>query len=147
MINRFKTYGTLLLFAWIFTAQAQVVNIRLEIPAGASFDKVFFEPLIGGSWEKNKAKAWLSIATRENLTILFEAEFPDRKIEPPLEISFLNNGTADFEKAQVLAKGVQELQMTNPPKLIRNRIDAPAFLRAWLGIPLINEIKIKIEYP
>lgn len=147
MINRIKTYCTLFLFTWAYSLNAQVVNIRLEIPAGVSYESVVLDPLLGGSWEKNKAKAWISLDTRENLSFLLEVKTPDRKIEPAFEIYFLNNGTADFEMARKLSTGIHELQMINPPRLIRNMDDAPAFLRAWLGVPLINGLKFKIEYP
>ncbi|WP_026952224.1 hypothetical protein [Algoriphagus mannitolivorans] len=147
MIKSLKTYGLVILLLCSCRLEAQVVNIKLEIPAGVIMDSPSYEPLIGGSWEKNKAKAWISISTRENLNFLLKVEEPQRKIEPPFEAYFLNNGTSDFEKSQLLSTGIQELQILNQRMLIKNLDPTPMYLRAWVGIPIISGIKLIIEYP
>lgn len=101
----------------------------------------------GGTWENSKAKVWVGMETRENLTILLNLEFPEREITPPLEAYFLNDGSADFENALDLKAGLQELKMNRQPVLVRNINPRPPYLKAWLGLPVINGVMIKIEYP
>ncbi|MBA4300513.1 MAG: hypothetical protein C0433_10490 [Cyclobacterium sp.] len=128
-------------------AHAQVVAIRLEIPAGINFSAQVLDPMEGGTWENSNAKVWVGIEAHENLTFLLDLVFPEREILPPPEAYFLNDGSADFETASKLGVGSQELQMKNLPRLIRNMEPRPSQLQAWLGLPTLNGIKIKIEYP
>jgi hypothetical protein len=147
MIKRIKTYSLILLLLSTIKLEAQVVNIKLEIPAGVIIETTTYEPISGGTWEKNKAKAWISISTRENLTFLLKVDEPQRKVEPPIEAYFLNNGTSDFEKSQLLSKGMQELQILNQRLLVKKLNPVPTYLRAWVGIPILSGIKLIIEYP
>ncbi len=128
-------------------AHAQVVAIRLEIPAGVNFNAQVLDPMVGGTWENSKAKVWLGIEAQENLTFLVDVEFPQGEILPTPEAYFLNDGSSDFELTTHLRKGTHELQMINTPKLIRNINPRPTHLQAWLGLPVLKGIKIKIEYP
>lgn len=127
--------------------QAQVVAIRLEIPAGIHFNAIVLDPMEDGTWENSKAKVWVGIESQENLSFLLDLEFPKGEILPPPEAYFLNNGSSDFELATLLIQGTNELQMINPPKLIRNMVPRPTHLQAWLGIPVLKGIRIKVEYP
>jgi hypothetical protein len=128
-------------------ANAQAVSFRLEIPAGVSYPSQVVDPMSGGTWENNKAMVWIEILAQENLSFLLDLDFPEEEIEPQLEAFFLNDGTASFENARRLREGIQELQMINPPKLIRNAEPRPAYYQAWLGLPLVGRITVKIEYP
>jgi hypothetical protein len=128
-------------------AQAQFVAFRLELPAGINFNSQVLDPMTGGTWEKNKAKIWIELEARENMTFLLDLKFPEREILPEVEAYYLNDGTADFEKASLLISGFQELVINNQPKLIRHRIPRPIHLRAWLGLPMLQGLIIIIEYP
>lgn len=128
-------------------AKAQFVNFRLEIPAGVSFSTRVLDPMSGGTWENNKAKVWIEIQAQENLSYLLDIRFPEQEIEPPLEAFYLNDGTASFENAVRLRAGVQELQLINPPILIRNTSPRLSYFQAWLGLPIVRGLSIKIEYP
>lgn len=128
-------------------AQAQFVAIRLEIPGGVNFNSQVLDPMAGGTWENNKAKVWMELETSENLTLLLEIGFPEGEILPPLEAYFLNDGSSDFEQATQLRSGVQELQIMNSKKLIRNMNPRPTQLQAWLGLPMVKGLTLKIEYP
>jgi hypothetical protein len=128
-------------------AQAQFVAIRLELPAGVSFNAQVLDPMAGGTWEINKAKVWIKIETSENLTLLIEIGFPEGEIIPPLEAYFLNDGSSDFEQGTLLQSGVQELRVMNSEKLIQNMTPRPAHLQAWLGLPMVKGLTLKIEYP
>jgi len=148
MSKRFRHSALLMgLFLIPGLAQAQFVKFRLEIPAGIQFSGQVLDSMEGGTWENSKAKVWLGIQGHENLTILIDLEFPEGEILPPPEAYFLNDGSADFETARKLSIGSQELQLKNLPRLIRNMEPRPAILQAWLGLPILNGIKIKIEYP
>lgn len=146
-----KTFRHIAVMVFLTTlgarAHAQVVAIRLEIPAGINFSAQVLDPMEGGTWENSKAKAWIGIEAHENLTFLLDLEFPEREILPHPEAHFLNDGSADFETARMLSAGSHELQMKNLPRLIRNMEPRPSHLQAWLGLPILNGIKIKIEYP
>jgi hypothetical protein len=128
-------------------AQAQFVAFRLELPAGINFNSQVLDPMTGGTWEKNKAKMWIELEARENMTFLLDLKFPEREILPAVEAYYLNDGTSDFEKASLLLSGFQELVINNQPKLIRHRIPRPIHLRAWFGLPMLQGLIIKIEYP
>lgn len=128
-------------------AHAQFVAIRLELPAGVNFNSQVVDAMDGGTWEKDKAKVWIGIEARENLSFLLDLELPEREIQPPPEAYFLNDGSSDFEQAINLEWGVQELQMITPSKLIRNLVPRTSHLQAWLGLPVLKGITVKIEYP
>ncbi len=128
-------------------ARAQAVSFRLEIPAGVSFPSRVLEPVGGKTWENDKALVWIEILAQENLGFLLDLDFPEGEIEPQLEAFFLNDGTASYENAKQLLEGIQELQMINPPKLIRNADLRPPHYQAWLGLPVARGITVKIEYP
>lgn len=129
------------------SVQAQFVAVRLELPAGIQFYAGVLKTIEGGTWENSKAKVWVGIESQENLTFLLDIDFPDREILPSPEANFLNDGTADFEKASNLDSTVQELRMSTHPNLIRHMDPRPTHIQAWLGLPFINGITIKIEYP
>lgn len=128
-------------------ASGQFVAIRLEIPGGVNFNSQVLDPMKGGTWENNKAKVWIGIETPENLTLLLEMIFPEEEILPPLEAFFLNDGSLDFEQATQLRSGVQELQIMNSKQLINNMTPRPTYLQAWLGLPMVKGLTLKIEYP
>jgi hypothetical protein len=135
------------LMGLVIITQAQVVNIRLEVPAGVNFNSQVLDPMEGGTWENSKAKVWVGITTQENLCLLVDLEFPEREILPTPEAYFLNNGSDDFELARKLSIGTNELTMSSHPKLIRNMKPQTISLKAWLGVPILNGIIVKIEYP
>lgn len=129
------------------SVHGQYVNIRLELPAGIHFNAQVLDPMEGGTWENSKAKVWVGIESQENMTILLDLDFPEREVLPSPEAYFLNDGTNDFEKAIQLNQGTQELRMMDYPKLIRDMIPRPTHIQAWLGLPVLNGMTIKIEYP
>ena len=135
-------------FLILFSAsvQAQFVNIRLELPAGILFNARVLDPREGGTWENSKAKVWVGIEAQENLTLLLDLEYPPGEILPPPEAYFLNDGSADFETAERLGTKTQELHLSNSRLLIRNIIPRPTYLQAWLGLPILKGLTIKIEY-
>lgn len=128
-------------------AQAQFVAIKLEVPAGVNFNAQVAEPMAGGTWENNKAKVWIGLEAQENLSFLLDLELPEGEILPSPEAYFLNDGSADFEQASRLKWDVQEVQMITPSKLIRNIVPKTTYLQAWLGLPVLKGIIVKIEYP
>lgn len=128
-------------------AHAQFVAFRLEIPAGVKFSGQILDPLAGGTWENSKGKVWIKLEAPENLSLLLDLEFPEREVLPPPAAYFLNDGSADFERASLLKPGSNELQMISPPKLMRNVNPRPSSIQAWLGLPVLSGIRIKIEYP
>lgn len=148
MINRITHIVLITLLMLISVpANAQFVAIRLDLPAGINFNAQVLEPRVGGSWENSKAKVWVGIESQENLSFLLDITYPDREILPSPEAFFLNDGTGDFEKSVKLSTAIQELRIRNQPKLIRNMVPRPSYIQAWLGLPLLNGITIKIEYP
>lgn len=148
MNKAFRHIALLILLMGIGSyARGQFVAIRLELPAGVNFNTQVLDPMAGGTWENNKAKVWMGLQTSENLTLLLEIGFPDGEIIPLLEAFFLNDGSSDFEQATQLLSGVQELQIMNSKKLIRNMTPRPTHLQAWLGLPMVKGLTLKIEYP
>lgn len=148
MINRITHTALITLMMLIsVSVNAQFVAIRLDLPAGINFNAQVLEPRVGGSWENSKAKVWVGIESQENLSFLLDIAYPNREILPSPEAYFLNDGTGDFEKAVKLGIEVQELRISNHPTLIQNMVPRPSYIQAWLGLPLLNGIIIKIEYP
>lgn len=129
------------------SAQAQFVAIRLEIPAGVQFSAQVMDPIEGGTWEKTKARRWVELEGDENLSILVQVQLPNREIQPAPETLFLNDGSADFEKATQVGFKPSELFLSNNSRLIRNMNPIPRSINAWLGLPVIDGLTIKIEYP
>lgn len=127
--------------------EAQYVNIRLEIPAGIQFNSEVAESRDGGTWENSMAKVWVGMQAQENLTFLVDVTFPQNEILPAPSAYFLNDGSADFERAKKLSSGIQQLNMSHQENLIRNITPRPIYLKAWLGLPVIQGMSIKIEYP
>ena len=143
----FSTGMLVILVLSFGAAQAQFVTIKLEIPGGATFKSEVVDPMKGGSWENSKAVTWIEIQVPENLAFLIDIQYPNRMMEPPLESSFLNNGTSNFEESFSLYSGSQALLMNKSGTLIRNMHPRPLALSAWLGLPMTEGIAIKIEYP
>jgi hypothetical protein len=137
----------LLLLLFSGTVQAQVISIQLELPAGIQVSTQVIDPIEGGTWENSKARLWIELEARENLGFLLDLQFPEREILPPLEAYFLNDGSADFEKAGRLPQGTRLLRIHQLPMLIHRMHPRPIHLQAWLGLPLIDGMHIKIEYP
>lgn len=129
------------------SAQAQFVAIRLEIPAGVQFSAQVMDPIEGGTWEKTKARRWVELEGDENLSILVQVQLPDREIQPSPETLFLNDGSSDFEEAILLDINSAEVSLANSSRLIRYMNPIPRSIKAWLGLPLIDGLTIKIEYP
>lgn len=147
MIKYRYRLGALVIFLLSYgTAEAQFVNIRLEIPAGANFKSQVVDPMKGGSWENSRALTWIELTVPENITFKLEVNYPKRIIEPPLESYFLNNGTASFQQAIQLHNGEQQLRINNAGKLIRDMDPRPLSLSAWLGLPMTEGITVSIEY-
>jgi hypothetical protein len=128
-------------------ARAQFVAIRLELPAGVNFNAQVVDAMAGGTWEKDKAKVWIGIEASENLSFLLDLKLTEGEILPPPEAYFLNDGSSDFEQASNLKWGVQELQLITPSKLIRSIVPKTNHLQAWLGLPILKGVSVKIEYP
>jgi hypothetical protein len=137
----------LLMFLWTGSVHAQFVAIRLEIPAGVQFSSQVMDPIEGGTWEKTKAVRWVELQADENLSILVQLQLPEREIQPAPEALFLNDGSADFEKATQLSFNSPELYLTNTSRLIRYMKPMPRSIKAWLGLPVIDGLQIRIEYP
>ena len=125
---------------------AQFVNIRLEIPGGATFESQVVDPMKGGSWEKSRAVTWIEVKVPENLTFILDIQYPKRIVEPPLESFFLNNGTSNFEESISLKNGIQTVVINKSGKVIRNMEPRPMALAAWLGLPMTGGIAVIIEY-
>lgn len=128
-------------------SQAQFVAIRLEIPAGVQFSAQVMDPAPGGTWENSKARKWVQLQANENLSILVQLQLPAREIQPTPAVFFLNDGSADFDQAVELNLTSPELYLSDIPRLIRYMKPMPLQIKAWLGIPVIDGLTIKIEYP
>ena len=129
------------------SAYAQFVAIRLEIPAGVQFSSQVMDPIEGGTWEKTKAKRWVGLEADENLSILVQMDLPEREIQPAPEAYFLNDGSSDFEESFRLNVNSSEVSLSDTYQLIRYMKPIPTKVKAWLGIPVIDGLTIKIEYP
>ena len=148
MTKRHLHIASVILFVLVSTlAKAQFVAIRLEIPAGVQFSAQVMDPVEGGTWEKTKAKRWVGLEADENLSILVQMHLPEREIQPTPEAYFLNNGSSDFEEAIMLDLNSAEVRLANSSRLIRYMQPMPRSIKAWLGLPVINGLTIKIEYP
>lgn len=148
MTKRLIHIASVMLLVLVSTlAKAQFVAIRLEIPAGVQFSSQVMDPLEGGTWEKSKAKRWIGLEADENLSILVQMDLPQREIQPAPEAYFLNNGSSDFEEAILLDINSAEVSLANSSRLIRYMNPIPRSIKAWLGLPVIDGLTIKIEYP
>lgn len=128
-------------------AKAQFVAVRLEIPAGVQFSAQVMDPLEGGIWEKTKAKRWVELEADENLSVLVQLQLPQREIQPAPEAFFLNDGSSDFEEAALLDLESSEVRLSATAMLMRYMNPVPRSIKAWLGLPVIDGLTIRIEYP
>jgi hypothetical protein len=128
-------------------AKAQFVAVRLEIPAGVQFSAQVMDPLEGGTWEKTKAKRWVELEADENLSVLVQLQLPQREIQPATEAFFLNDGSSDFENASLLDLESSEVRLSATAMLMRYMNPVPRSIKAWLGLPVIDGLTIRIEYP
>lgn len=148
MTKRLIHIASVILLVLVSTlAKAQFVAIRLEIPAGVQFSSQVMDPLEGGTWEKTKAKRWVGLEADENLSILVQMDLPEREIQPAPEAYFLNDGSSDFEESFRLNVNSSEVSLSDTYQLIRYMKPIPTKVKAWLGIPVIDGLTIKIEYP
>lgn len=148
MTKRLIYIASVMLLVLVSTlAKAQFVAIRLEIPAGVQFSSQVMDPLEGGTWEKTKAKRWVGLEADENLSILVQMDLPEREIQPAPEAYFLNDGSSDFEESFRLNVNSSEVSLSDTYQLIRYMKPIPTKVKAWLGIPVIDGLTIKIEYP
>lgn len=134
---------SVLLFGNIGTVEAQMVNVRLVLPAGVNFNPRIIEAKPN---EDEIGLRWVEMVVQENIqvTVSLKSADADQSLEETLYI--LNNGTADFRTATIFEAGEASFQMDNRGMLIRNAIPKIQQIRAWLGIPVLPGIKTAIEY-
>ena len=125
------------------TAQAQMVNVRLVLPAGVNFNPRIVE---AQPKEGETGLRWVEMVVQENIHLIvsLKSDETDKDIIETLYV--LNNGTADFRTATNYGSGKASFQMDNRGMLIRNAKPRIQQIRAWLGIPVLPGIKTTIEY-
>lgn len=134
---------SVLVFGKINTAEAQMVGVRLVLPAGVNFNPRIIE---AKPKEGEIGIRWVEMVVQENIkvTVTLKSADTDSGIEETLYV--LNNGSSDFKTANIYEAGEASFQMDSRGMLIRNIKPQMQQVRAWLGIPILPGIKTTIEY-
>lgn len=134
---------SILVFGNINKVEAQMVGVRLVLPAGVNFNPRIVLPK---PKEGETPLRWVEMVVQENIRVAvsLQADVSDMEIQKTIFI--LNNGTADFGTALRFDSGNTSFQMDNRGLLIRNIEPKMQQVRAWIGIPIIQGIKTVIEY-
>jgi hypothetical protein len=130
-------------FGIINTAQAQMVNVRLVLPAGVNFNPRIIE---AQPKEGETGLRWVEMVVHENIHLIVSLKSDETDTEFKERIYILNNGTADFRTAAIFEAGKASFQMDTRGMLIRNISPKTHQIRAWIGIPVLPGIKTAIEY-
>lgn len=132
-----------LVFGKITAAEAQMVSVRLVLPAGVNFNPRIIVPQ---PKEGATGLRWVEMVVQENIQVKvhLKSDASDRDAQETLYI--VNNGTSDFGSALKFESGKASFQMDNRGKLIKNIKPNIQQVRAWLGIPILPGIKTTIEY-
>jgi hypothetical protein len=133
----------LLVFGKTNNVEAQMVGVRLVLPAGVNFNPRIIHPK---PKEGETPMRWVEMVVQENIhvTVGLKEENSEKNLKETLYI--VNDGTADFGGALRFESGKTSFQMDNRGLLIRNINPQMQQIRAWLGIPIIPGIKTTIEY-
>ncbi|MCH6200333.1 hypothetical protein MMU07_12145 [Aquiflexum sp. LQ15W] len=134
---------SVLFFGKISTVEAQMVNVRLVLPAGVNFNPRIIEAKPKGG---ETGLRWVEMVVQENihLTVSLKSDYTGKDITETLYV--LNNGTVDFRTATKHEAGEASFQFDNRGMLIRNTKPKVQQIRAWLGIPILPGIITAIEY-
>lgn len=134
---------TALVFGKITTAEAQMVSVRLVLPAGVNFNPRIIVPQ---PKEGETGLRWVEMVVQENIhvTVHLKSDPSDKDLKETLYI--VNNGTSDFGSALKFESGKVSFQMDSYGMLIKNIEPRIQQVRAWLGIPILPGIKTTIEY-
>lgn len=147
-MNKYLVYlvmGFLFLLFPIQHTLAQFVNFRIEIVPGVNFiSNVNGDP--NGTWEKNQSRVWIGLEVQDNSPLLVEISYPNREFTIQPDMHFLNDGSSDYENAVCLTKKISRVLPISPSKLIRNQYPRPQAYLAWLGLPKMEGVYLKIEY-
>lgn len=122
----------------------QFVRLRLEIPAGMSFDAKVIAPNPQNPYQQ---MVWIEMVANENLTVLFDLRQEDTGEFHESGVFYLNDGSVNFAFAKPLSTGSQKLQFDKRGLLIRNIEPMTNKLHAWLGLPAAKGLIATLEYP
>lgn len=127
------------------SVMSQVVNIRLELPAGVSHETRTIKTNLPSQGEEI---VWIEIVADENLTFLIRGSQEDSAIMNKMPIYFLNDGSDDFGKAiKCMGSDYFTLQIHPVGLLMRNFKLPFRRLKAWIGLPNTKNVIYSIEYP
>jgi hypothetical protein len=134
---------SVLVFGNISKVEAQMVSVRLVLPAGVNFNPRIIQPI---PKEGETPLRWVEMVVQENIqvTVSLQADATDRDLKETLYI--VNNGTADLGSALKFESGNTSFQMDNIGLLIRHIKPEIPQIRAWIGIPILPGLKTTIEY-
>ncbi|WP_258424260.1 hypothetical protein [Aquiflexum gelatinilyticum] len=132
-----------LFFGKISTVEAQMVNVRLVLPAGVNFNPRIVE---AKPKEGETGLRWVEMVVQENIHLIVSLKSDDTGKDITETLYVLNNGTADFRTATKHEAGEASFQFDNRGMLIRNAKPKVQQMRAWLGIPVLPGIITAIEY-
>ncbi|WP_113925185.1 hypothetical protein [Cognataquiflexum aquatile] len=132
-----------LVFGKITTAEAQMVSVRLVLPAGVNFNPRIIVPQ---PKEGETGLRWVEMVVQENIHVTVHLKSDSSEKDANETLYIVNNGTSDFGSALKFESGNASFQMDNRGKLIKNIEPNIQQVRAWLGIPILPGIKTTIEY-
>ncbi|MCH6234921.1 hypothetical protein [Cognataquiflexum rubidum] len=139
----FMVIVSVLVLGNISKSEAQMVSVRLVLPAGVNFNpRIVLPQTIGGQ----DGMRWVEMVVQENIqvTVNLKSDFSGKDANETLYI--VNNGTSDFGSALQFESGKANFQMNSKGMLIRNIKPDIQQVRAWIGIPILPGIKTTIEY-
>jgi len=134
---------SVLVFGKISRVEAQMVSVRMVLPAGVNFNPriVMTQPREG-----EIGLRWVEMVVQENIHITVILKEDNSGLELRKTLYVVNNVTADFGSASKYESGNTSFQMDNRGMLIRNIRPQMQQVRAWLGIPVLPGIITVIEY-
>jgi hypothetical protein len=134
---------SVLVFGKISQVEAQMVSVRMILPAGVNFNPRI---IMNQPKEGETGLRWAEMVVQENIhvTVSLKADDSGLGLKEPLYV--VNNGTADFGRASKYESGKTSFQLDHRGLLIRNIRPQVQQVRAWLGIPVLPGIVTVIEY-
>lgn len=136
--------------------EAQFIRLTLNLPPGfeAKVDPVppmvleapTQEGQVNPLGTRNAGTKWIELRSRDNTQLIVSAKFENIPGAGLPQMFFLNDGTSDFAKANLLPYRRNMVAMYNKPLTMSDLPEETLYMRAWLGVPADRGGLLTIEF-
>lgn len=136
--------------------EAQFIRLTINIPPGfeAKVDPVppmiLEAPTEAGQVNplgtRSAGTKWIELRSRDNTQLIVSAKFDNLPGAGLPQLFFLNDGTSDFAKANLLPFRRNMVAMFNKPLTMVDLPEETMYMRAWLGVPADRSGLLTIEF-